>query len=157
MYNFNELENGINEVAKDFTLDPTGASKVNEYADDLYSNRATKFNSNIEPALYMLVIQKFRERFAEDDTEEKVQICCEVGYEYQDYIFIDGSYVPDDTRIGYEKRKEDSGNAELILDVGIFYSSRAREHNAYCKDCGTEETLDEAGNCPNCGTYLGSK
>lgn len=101
-----------------------------QLADDLVENMEECFQEPIEVPLIMSAIQKFRQWDFERDEREGEQIFADVNFvddghaflinDFQDYMYFDGTFVPEDTRIGIEI------DGELVLDKGIFFASDAR-------------------------------
>lgn len=103
-----------------------------EFADWLIDNVKECFDENIPTSLVMQSIQLFRQWAHERDdleTNEFSEICSEVNIiienrikfnEFQDYVFFDGSFVPEGTRIGIERLHQ--GQMQLELDKGILFA-----------------------------------
>jgi hypothetical protein len=109
-----------------------------EFADDLVVNMSDRFAEPLNIPIIMKAIQEFREwDFGEEDFEGFTEIQAEIemiptnrGYlenDFQDYMYLDGSFVPAGVRVGLEDEDK------IQLDVGVNYASEARiDHSIEC-------------------------
>jgi len=103
---------------------------MGQFLDYMVQNIATEFSANIGLGTIMCAIQDCREQDyeIEDDVYEifaEVDFCDDGHNEYQDYVFKDGTYVPEGYRIGLEHDHGLPGDG-LRLDAGIFVADMGR-------------------------------
>ena len=100
---------------------------VGEFLDYVVKNMEEFFHKDMKLSEIMMVIQAFREASSEDEISwfclvEMVHdetLGMKVN-DFQDYAYIDGSFVQEGTRIGIRR------NGRTILDEGIDFADTYR-------------------------------
>jgi len=127
---FETIEEGKDKIVSLYAAksETTGG----EFADSLAEHVKDEFDAAIPLPIVMGAIQAFREWDCEDGNEILAEVHMlhigEDGFggepywdnDFQDYMFEDGSFVIQGTRVGVEV------DNKLVLDKGIFFASAAR-------------------------------
>ncbi len=124
---FTTKEEGLEQLKRIYLFESYTTEEI--FANSLVEHYLESFEEGMSVDLIMSAIQLFRQWAHVLEIEDITEICSEINLvnengvefnEFQDYVFFDGTRVPNGTRVGIERLHQDQ--MQLELDKGILFA-----------------------------------